>query len=95
MRCRLRAPYAISTTALFLFAVFADAAQCADAYEIEYAIDDEYFIVNGEKFQAQTYCLGWEEGERVVFVEGSPLGVCVSAELFNIDRKESCFVWCE
>jgi hypothetical protein len=70
-------------------------SQAQDAYLIEYAHNDELFVINGEKFEAQTYCLGWEQGESVVFIEGSALGACASAELFNLSRKESCSVWCE
>lgn len=70
-------------------------SQAQDAYLIEYAHNDELFVINGEKFEAQTYCLGWEQGESVIFIEGSALGACASAELFNLNRKESCSVWCE
>lgn len=66
-----------------------------NSYIIEFANNDENFVINGEKFDAQTYCLGWEVGESVLFIEGSPFGACASAELFNINRKESCKVWCE
>jgi hypothetical protein len=31
----------------------------ADRYEIEAAVNDEKFIINGESFEAKTYCLGW------------------------------------
>ncbi len=64
-------------------------------YVIEVAHKDELFIINGEKFQAQTYCLGWDEGESVIFLEESPFGACASAVLYNVDRKEVCEVWCE
>jgi hypothetical protein len=66
-----------------------------DVFEIEVAHNDELFIINGEKFEAQTYCLDWEEGERVLFVEGSPFGACGWAKLYNVDRRDSCDVWCE
>ena len=66
-----------------------------DDYEIEVAHKDEFFIINGEKFEAKTYCLGWDEGERVKFIDGSPNGICTSAELLNLDRNETCDVWCE
>ena len=69
--------------------------QSLQRYEIEMAHDDELFIINGEKFEAQVYCLGWEEGEWVVFLEGSPYGACVSAVLLNLNRREKCNVWCE
>ena len=71
------------------------AALALEEYSIEAAINDEWFIINGEKYQAQTYCLGWEEGETVAFIEGSPFGACATATLVNIDRKETCEVWCE
>ncbi len=67
----------------------------ATSYEIEAAVNDEKFIINGEVFEAKTYCLGWDEGERVIFLEGSPNGACASAELYNLNRKEACEVWCE
>ena len=65
------------------------------AYLIEMAHDDELFIINGEKYEAQTYCIGWEEGDEIIFIEGSEYGACASAEIFNLDRRESCDVWCE
>jgi hypothetical protein len=64
-------------------------------YPIEAAANDEVFIINGEKYEAQTYCLGWEEGESVVFLDGSAYGACASASLFNVDQMETCDVWCE
>ena len=64
-------------------------------YEIEVAHNDELFIINGEKFEAQTYCLGWEEGEYVIFLEGSEYGACAFAKLYNISRDSTCDVWCE
>lgn len=64
-------------------------------YEIEVAHNDELFIINGEKYEAQTYCLGWEEGDYVMFLEGSAFGACASAELYNLRKEEKCSVWCE
>jgi len=64
-------------------------------YRIEVAHNDELFIINGEKFKAQTYCLGWYEGESVVFLEGSAYGACTTAKLLNTYRDEVCDVWCE
>ncbi len=74
---------------------FASPIFAATTYEIEAASDDENFIINGELFKARTWCLGWDEGDEVIFVDGSPDGVCVSAELFNMTRSEKCEVWCE
>ncbi len=67
----------------------------SDSYLIEMSHDDELFIINGEKYEAQTYCLGWNEGEEVLFIEGSSLGACATAKLYNVNRRESCDVWCE
>ena len=66
-----------------------------ESYRIDFANNDELFLINGEKFKAQTYCLGWDVGDLVIFIDGSSLGVCTSAELYNVNRKESCEVWCE
>jgi hypothetical protein len=66
-----------------------------EGYPIEVAHNDELFIINGEKFEAQTFCLGWEQGEYVIFLEGSAYGACATAKLLNLDRNEVCEVWCE
>jgi hypothetical protein len=65
------------------------------SYQIEVAHNDELFVINGEKFEAQTYCLGWEEGDDVLFLDGSPFGACASAKLFNLRTREECSLWCE
>ena len=64
-------------------------------YPIEVAHNDELFVINGEKYEAKTYCLGWQEGEAILFLEGSAFGACASAKLLNVDREEVCEVWCE
>lgn len=64
-------------------------------YFIEAAANDETFIINGEVFKAKTYCLGWSKGDSIIFIEGSALGVCTSAKLFNSNRNQTCDVWCE
>lgn len=66
-----------------------------NSYEIEVAHNDELFIINGEKYEAQTYCLGWEEGDYVIFLDGSAFGACASAELYNLRTEQKCNVWCE
>jgi hypothetical protein len=70
-------------------------ATAADEYEIEAASNDEKFIINGEIFEAKTYCIGWETGDMVVFIEGSAYGACASATLLNTRTEETCDVWCE
>jgi hypothetical protein len=78
--------------ALLLFPVLLAAAT---EYFIEAAVNDEKFIINGELFVAKTYCVGWEEGHRVIFLKGSAYGACATATLYNLTRKKACEVWCE
>lgn len=66
-----------------------------DSYEIEVSHNDELFVINGEKFEAQTYCFNMEEGDMVIFLDGSPLGACASATLLNLRTRDKCEVWCE
>jgi len=80
---------------IFLVLIMFNSLFAADSYEIEVAHNDELFIINGEKFEAKTYCLGWDSGEYVIFLDGSPMGACVTAVLYNVNRKEKCEVWCE
>ena len=80
-------------TALLLF--LPTTLYAADSYQIEVAHNDDFFIINGEKYEAKTYCLGWDEGDNVVFLEGSEYGACVSAKLYNLNKEETCEVWCE
>jgi hypothetical protein len=65
------------------------------SYVVQVAHNDELFIINGEKFKAKTYCFNMEKGDRVVFVSGSPLGVCTTAKLLNLRTQKICDVWCE
>ncbi len=69
--------------------------RASQEYEIEVSHNDELFIINGERFEAQTYCFDMEEGDRVIFLEGSAWGACASAELLNLRTNERCEVWCE
>ena len=64
-------------------------------YLIEVSHNDELFIINGEKYEAKTYCFNMNEGDSIIFLEGSAFGVCVSAELLNLRTGNECRVWCE
>jgi hypothetical protein len=64
-------------------------------YRIQASADDETFVVNDEVFKAKTYCFNMEKGDKVIFLSGSPLGSCVSAELLNMRTNKVCKVWCE
>lgn len=66
-----------------------------ESYEIEVSHNDELFIINGEKFEAKTYCFNMEEGDEVIFIEGSTLGACASATVVNLRTKDKCELWCE
>lgn len=70
-------------------------ARRADVYPIETSHNDELFIINGEKFEAKTYCFNMEEDDEVMFLEGSAFGACASATLLNLRTREKCEVWCE
>ncbi|TCV84377.1 MULTISPECIES: hypothetical protein [Methylomonas] len=63
-------------------------------YLIDVAHNDELFIINGEKFEAKTYCFNMNEGDTVIFIEGSALGACASATLINLNTNSKCEVWC-
>lgn len=89
----LKRSYAVALCCLALGA--SDRSLAADTYQIEAASNDEHFIINGEKFSAKTYCIGWDEGDIVIFVSGSPYGACTSATLYNLSRRQKCEVWCE
>lgn len=78
-----------------IVAIPAHAGKYDRSYEIEVSHNDELFIINGEKYEAKTYCFNMEKGDRVVFIEGSALGVCVSAKIVNTRTNRVCEVWCE
>lgn len=65
------------------------------AYQLQVSYKDEFFVINGEKFKAKTYCFNMEEGDDILFVEGSPFGSCVSATIVNLRTNGTCDVWCE
>ena len=85
----------IKYVSILLGTLIALSAYAATEYEIEVSHDDELFIINGEKYEAQTYCFNMEEGDKVIFIKGSALGVCASAEILNLRTKNICKVWCE
>lgn len=74
---------------------FNNAAFSATEYLVEKAVKDETFIINGEVFKAKTFCMDLHEGNKVIFIDGSPLGVCVSARVLNLNSKTTCDLWCE
>lgn len=79
---------------IFLLSI-ACTAYARTEYEIEVSHNDEFFIINDEKYEAKTYCYDMEEGDMVIFLDGSPYGACASAKILNLRTKEICEVWCE
>ena len=75
--------------------IYSSFAFATRSYKIEASSNDETFIINGEVFKAKTYCFSFDKGDRVIFVEGSAYGTCVSAVLYNKNNKKTCHVWCE
>ena len=64
-------------------------------YVIQASSNDEIFVINGGVFKAKTYCFNFEKGDRVMFVSGSALGACASAQILNLSTQKVCAVWCE
>jgi hypothetical protein len=78
----------------FSVITFPVSIHAASELEVEVSHNDEFFIIDGEKYEAKTYCFNVEEGDYVVFIEGNP-GVCTSAEFINLRTRDICEVWCE
>ncbi|MGD9686433.1 MAG: hypothetical protein AB7U43_05605 [Desulfobacter sp.] len=85
----------IYTLTLAVSLAFVSPALAATEFKIEVSHNDELFIINGEKYEAKTYCFDMEEGDYVIFIEGSPMGACTTAKLLNLRTKRVCEVWCE
>ncbi|MFZ5616212.1 MAG: hypothetical protein ACOZAA_02665 [Pseudomonadota bacterium] len=64
-------------------------------FPVELSHDDELFVINGEKFEARTYCFNVEEGDEVMFIDGDANGVCVSAAFISLRTGKTCEVWCD
>lgn len=86
--------FIITMSNIFL-ALFISSSFAVTEYEIEVSHNDELFIINGERFMAQTYCFGMREGDKVIFLKGSAYGACASAVLLNLRTNKQCKVWCE
>lgn len=75
--------------------ILVQSAFAATSYEVEKSVNDETFIINGEVFKARTYCFNVNDGDRVIFLSGSPYGACAMAEFLDLRTKKTCKVWCE
>jgi hypothetical protein len=66
-----------------------------NSYVVQASANDETFVINGKVFKSKTYCFNFEKDDKVIFLEGSALGGCVSAKLLNLRTEKVCNVWCE
>jgi hypothetical protein len=64
--------------------------QLQERFTIESVQNHEYFVIYREKFRAVTYCAGWRPGQRVMFLEGSPVGGPTEVRLYNLDDRSTC-----
>jgi len=81
---------------LALFTVFFFQNSFAEiSYFVEASVNDENFIINGEKYSARTFCWNVEEGDQVIFLEGNAYGACAAASFYNKRTRDVCEVWCE
>jgi hypothetical protein len=85
----------ISILSTILLVILSLSSFAVTEYEIEVSDNDELFIINGERYEARTYCFNMEEGDKVIFLEGSAYGACATAILLNLRTKNECRVWCE
>lgn len=69
--------------------------QNSEQYPVQVSHNDDFFIINDEEFSAKTYCFDVNVGDMVIFTEGKPNGVCVSAEILNLRNRRPCRLWCE
>ena len=80
---------------VLLLVLFSNVSFSALEYEVEKSINDEKFIINGEVYEAKTYCFNIDDGDKVIFTEGSAYGACASAEFIVVKTGNKCEVWCE
>jgi hypothetical protein len=66
----------------------------ASSYVVQASAKDKLFIISGEGYEAKTSCVDVSVGDRVKFVEGSPLGACDSATFLDLRTNRLCEVWC-
>jgi len=64
-------------------------------YRVEASINDGKFLINGELYEAKTYCFSIEKGDAIIFLEGSAFGAYVSAKILHTKSGKICEVWCE
>jgi ribosomal protein S17 len=53
------------------------------------------FLIDGIAFHAKVPCSDLRDGDPVIFLEGTPTGACVSAQILNVRSEEACELTCE
>ena len=66
-----------------------------DTYIVDKNTMDYKFIINGNLYEAKTHCLGMRQGDRVIFLEGSPDGECQTAKIKDLETGVVCFFYCD
>ena len=63
--------------------------------DIQIAHKNKLFIINGSKYEAYTSCFDFEMGDKVIFLDGTPRGQCLTTQLLNIRTDRTCKIWCQ
>jgi len=95
--CRYTLPGLIAAVSFFVLTVAAcvQTGHATPAYPVQKALNNEVFEINGNRYEAMTACEGIDEGDWVVFLQGSPYGACSSAVIQNLHTGAKCSLWCD
>ena len=66
-----------------------------ESLDIQIAHKNKLFIINNSKYEAYTSCFDFERGDKVVFLDGTPHGKCLTTQILNLRTDRTCKVWCE
>lgn len=69
----------ISILSIILLVILSLSSFAVTEYKIEVSHNDKLPNINGERYEAQTYCFNTEEGDTVIFLDGSAYGACATA----------------
>lgn len=68
--------------------------RAAGIYTIQERIGDDRLRINGVLFQMHSPCPDLQAEDPVMFLEGSPYGSCVTAQILNLRNKRHCSLQC-
>jgi hypothetical protein len=63
-------------------------------YKIQ-KIDEKILTINKQRYEIIRSCTGFNEGDMVTFIKGSPHGLCETATFVHNRSSERCQVWCD